>query len=482
MTTLVVSVLVYLAVTIAIGLYATRFVSNSKDYLVAGRSLPLYMTTATVFATWFGAETVLSVSATFVQDGLGGIPADPFGATFCLIFVALFFARAFYRMDLLTIGDFYKKRYGKGVEVLTSIAVTLSYLGWTSAQLTALGIVFNSLSQGAIPLNQGILLGAVIVLIYTTLGGMWSVALTDLFQSVVIVLGLIYVAALASGMAGGFGAVIAHASDANKFSFWPTGGSKEWFAFVAAWATLAIGSIPQQDVFQRVTSAKDESTAVRGSLLGAGAYFAFAFVPMFLAYAALMVNPEMVNGLLKQGGREIQLILPNFVLLHTPMFAQVMFFGALLSAILSTASGALLAPTGLFTENVLKPLFGDMSDKRFLLTLRVVLVLFTAGVLVFALNNTSTMYEMVQNAYKVTLVGAFVPLVCGIYWARASTQGALLSALAGLAVWAICESFFPEAVVPPQIVGLIASALGLVAGSLAPQLVRDGRAGTHARA
>ena len=482
MTTLVVSVLVYLAITIAIGLYAAKFVANSKDYLVAGRSLPLYMTTATVFATWFGAETVLSVSATFVQDGLGGIPADPFGATFCLIFVALFFARAFYRMDLLTIGDFYKKRYGKGVEVLTSIAVTLSYLGWTSAQLTALGIVFNSLSQGAISLNQGILLGAVIVLIYTTLGGMWSVALTDLFQSVVIVVGLFYVAVLASGMAGGFGTVIAHASDANKFSFWPTGGSKEWFAFVAAWATLAIGSIPQQDVFQRVTSAKDESTAVRGSLLGAGAYFAFAFVPMFLAYAALMVNPEMVNGLLKQGGREIQLILPNFVLQHTPMFAQVMFFGALLSAILSTASGALLAPTGLFTENVLKPLFGDMSDKRFLLTLRIVLVLFTAGVLVFALNNTSTMDEMVQNAYKVTLVGAFVPLVCGIYWSRATTQGALLSALVGLAVWVICESFFAEAVVPPQIVGLVASAIGMVVGSLAPQLVRDGRAGTHARA
>src|SRR5688572_15486827 len=101
MTTLVVSVLVYLAVTIAIGLYPTRFVSSSKDYLVAGRRLPLYRTTATVFATWFGAETVLSVSATFVKDGLGGIPADPFGATFCLIFVAVFFARAFYRMHRL---------------------------------------------------------------------------------------------------------------------------------------------------------------------------------------------------------------------------------------------------------------------------------------------------------------------------------------------------------------------------------------------
>ncbi|HEX5629982.1 MAG TPA: sodium:solute symporter family protein, partial [Usitatibacteraceae bacterium] len=331
MSTLVFFTIAYLVVTIAIGLYAAKFVSNSKDYLVAGRGLPLYMNVATVFATWFGAETVLSVSATFVKDGLGGIPADPFGASFCLVFVALFFARAFYRMDLLTIGDFYKKRYGKGVEVLTSLAVTLSYLGWTSAQLTALGIVFNSLSQGAITLDQGIILGAVIVLVYTTFGGMWSVALTDLFQSVVIVVGLVYVAVLATGMAGGVGTVVSHAADAGKFQFWPTGGSKEWWAFVAAWATLAIGSIPQQDVFQRVTSAKNENTAVRGSLPGAAAYFALAFVPMYLAYAALMVNPEMVNSLLKQEGREVQLILPNFVLGYMPMFAQVMFFGALLS-------------------------------------------------------------------------------------------------------------------------------------------------------
>jgi solute:Na+ symporter, SSS family len=480
MTSLVAFVLVYLGVTIAIGLYATKFVKNSRDYLVAGRGLPLYMNLATVFATWFGAETVLSVSATFAKDGLGGIPADPFGASFCLVFVALFFARAFYRMDLLTIGDFYKKRYGKGVEVLTSVAVTLSYLGWTSAQLTALGIVFNSLSQGAISLDAGILIGAFIVLVYTTLGGMWSVALTDLFQSVIIVLGLLYVAFLVSGMAGGVGAVVSHAAQAGKFQFWPTGGSKEWWAFVAAWMTLAIGSIPQQDVFQRVTSAKDEKTAVRGSLLGAVAYFTFAFVPMFLAYSALLIDPQATQALLKQEGREVQLILPNLILNHTPLFAQVMFFGALLSAILSTASGALLAPTALFTENVMKPLFGQMNDKRFLLTLRVVLIVFTAGVLVFALNNTSTMYEMVQNAYKVTLVGAFMPLACGIYWKRASTQGAVVSAVAGLVTWVVCERFYAEAMIPPQMVGLFAAAIGIVAGSLAPQLIRDGRQGTHA--
>ena len=123
---LIAFVVVYLIVSIAIGLWAARRVHNSKDYLVAGRSLPLYINVATVFATWFGAETVLSVSATFAKDGLGGIVADPFGASFCLIFVAVFFARTFYRMDLLTIGDFYRKRYGKSVEVVSGLIITIS--------------------------------------------------------------------------------------------------------------------------------------------------------------------------------------------------------------------------------------------------------------------------------------------------------------------------------------------------------------------
>src|SRR3970282_1488011 len=199
---LIASVAASFLVTIGIGLWAAKRVHNSKDYLVAGRSLPLYMNMATVFATWFGAETVLSVSATFAKDGLGGIVADPFGSSFCLFFVALFFARAFYRMDLLTIGDFYRKRYSKPWEVVTGGAITASYLGWGSAQVTALGLVFSVLSGGVISLNTGIVIGAAIVLGYTIWGGMWSVALTDLFQSIVIIVGLMMIVWLGGHMAG----------------------------------------------------------------------------------------------------------------------------------------------------------------------------------------------------------------------------------------------------------------------------------------
>ena len=470
---LVTFVVLYMLITIGIGLFAARRVHNAKDYLVAGRSLPLYMNVATVFATWFGAETVLAVSATFAMDGLSGIPGDPFGASAALFLAALLFARLFYRLNLLTIGDFYKKRYGKGVEVLTSIAITLSYLGWTSAQMTALGLVIHILSGGAVELNHAILGGAAIVMVYTMFGGMWSVAFTDLFQTVIIIIGLSLVAYMVGDLAGGVGPVVSHAIEAGKLNLIPpeADGAMIW-AIAAGFLTVAFGSVPQQDVFQRMTSAKDEKTAVRGTMIGASVYLLFAAVPIYIAYSALVMDPNLAQLFGSEDGRAVQRILPDLILNKMPVWVQVMFFGALLSAILSTASGTLLAPTATFTENVLKPFAPHMSDRQFLLTLRIVLVTFTLGALLFALNSRSTMYEMVQNAYKVTLVAAFVPLVAGAFWKRASTQGAFCSIVLGLLFWIGAEMTASEAMVPPQLVGFAASVIGMLLGSLAPQLVK----------
>src|SRR4051812_22862767 len=459
----------YLLVTIAIGLWAAQRVHTSKDYVLAGRSLPLYMNTATVFATWFGAESVLSVSVEFSKSGLGGIIADPFGSSMCLVIVALFFARAFYRMDLLTIGDFYRKRYGPTMELGTSVVIAISYLGWTAAQLTALGLVLSTLTDGAISLSTGIIISGIFVLAYTIWGGMWSVAMTDLFQSVMIIVGLVLVAWVVGDMAGGSSKVIAAALEGGRFEFWPKGGTREWFAFVTAFLTLAIGSIPQQDIFQRVTSAKDERTAIIGSLLGGVVYFCFVFVPIFIVLAALMVDPSLGSLLKAEDVREMQRVLPNFILEHTPLWIKVLFFGALLSAILSTASGAIIAPTSLCTENIIRPRFPHMSERQFMLSLRLVLVSFTLAALIFALNSKQTMYDMVQNAYTVTLVAALVPLAAGIFWKRSSNTGAILSSLFGLVSWVIAAFTAPDATVPPPLVGLAFSLFGMVAGSLLPR-------------
>jgi Na+/proline symporter len=301
---------------------------------------------------------------------------------------------------------------------------------------------------------------------------MWSVAFTDLFQTVVILIGLTLVALLIGDLAGGAGKVISHAAADGKLTMFPAGmDAAKWWAMAGAFFAFAFGSIPQQDVFQRMTSAKNESTAVLGTILGGLIYFCFAFVPIFIAYAALVADPAIKELFAGDDARAIQRILPDLVLGKMPLWAQIMFFGALLSAILSTASGALLAPTAAFTENVLRPFVPHMSDRQNLLTLRIVLVTFAVCALLFALNSKSTMYEMVQNAYNVTLTGAFVPLLAGAYWKRANTQGALFAIVLGVGTWLAASTVAADALVPPNLVGLFASVLGMVLGSFAPPIL-----------
>ena len=474
---LITCVILYMVATVAVGLYASSRVHSAKDFMVAGRSLPLYMNFACVFATWFGAETVLSVSAKFADKGMGHVSGDPFGASVCLILVGLLFARTFYRLELLTIGDYYHLRYGKFVEVVTSLGIASSYLGWTSAQLSALGLVINVLFP-QISLNESIIIGAAIVTVYTLFGGTWSVALTDVIQTGAIVVGLIIVAALMGSLAGGFDVVLSEAHKQGKLNLFPHTTASAWMIFVGEFITMSLGSIPQQDVFQRVTSAKDERTAFIGTIGGGVFYFAFAFVPMFIAFSATVIDPAYAAHFQAEDAREVQKILPTLVLHKTPIWCQVLFFGAVLSAILSTASGTLLAPASVLTENVLQQFTKHFSDRTMLWLLRSVLVMVAIISTLISINSESTMYEMVESGYSVTLVVAFIPLACGVYWRRASTQGAVFSILLGLPAWIGFSFLHAEEseelwrCIPPQLVGLAASAVGMVLGSLMPPWIK----------
>ncbi len=470
MNTLLWFVILYWIISVGIGLYAARYVNSSSDFALAGRSLPMYVVTATVFATWFGSETVLGIPATFLKEGLGGVVSDPFGSSLCLVFVGLFFARKLYRMNLLTIGDFYKQRYGRTVEVLVTLCIVVSYLGWVAAQIKALGLVFSVVSGGYITPEAGMLIGAGSVLIYTLMGGMWSVAITDFLQMIIIVVGMLYIGWEVAGMVGGAGAVISHAAAAGKLEFWPAPTTREVLWFIAAAITIMLGSIPQQDVFQRVSSSRNEQIAGNASVLGGVLYFIFAFVPMFLAYSATLIDPDMVNSLIDV---DPQKILPTLIMTKVPVLAQVMFFGALLSAIKSCASATLLAPSVTFTENIIKEIIPKQSDRQFLLTMRIVVLTFTVFVTWFALNSEASIFKMVENAYKVTLVAAFVPLVFGLYWKRSTNQGALAAVLLGLASWIGLEIVAPEGLFPPQLVGVLLAFTGMIVGSLLPQWQRS---------
>jgi solute:Na+ symporter, SSS family len=315
------------------------------------------------------------------------------------------------------------------------------------------------------------IVGTLAVLIYVVIGGFLAVAWTDFIQMIVLVIGLSVIAFFSADLAGGADKVFAMASKNNLWNFLPQPTFTEIAGFIGAGLTMMLGSIPQQDVFQRVMSAKDAATARNGAVIGGTSYILFAFVPMFIVSCAVVV---MGSSALDMAKSDYQRLLPTFVLTKMPLVMQIFFFGALLSAIKSTSSATLLAPSTSFVENILKNLRPGMSDRQQLFAMRSTIVVFATLVLAYAVVMKGTsIYELVSAAYQVTLVGAFVPLAMGLYWKRATTQGAIFSLAAGVSTWIL---FFPQvtnlgAEFPAQLAGLIAAFGGMLIGSLMPQIV-----------
>lgn len=444
-------IILFFAINILIGFFAAKKVHSSKDFMLAGRQLPIYICSTALFATWFGSETVMGASSQMAENGLLGIIEDPFGASLCLILVGLFFARPLYRMNLLTFGDFYKEKYGRKVELLASFCLIVSYFGWIAAQMVALGIIFNVVS--GINITVGIIIGTLIVVLYTFIGGMWAISLTDFLQTIFILLGLTF-ALVELALQIPIEKVFQNVPE-NHFNFFPEKNSVSMLNYLAAWITIGLGSIPQQDVYQRVMSARSEKVAVWSSYIGGVMYFTVALIPLVLVLYAKYLQPDLFNG-------DEQLILPNLILQKTNIGTQILFFGALFSAIMSTASAAILAPASILSENILRKYFHADSDKQLLRLTKISVVIIAVCSFVMAMSQ-SNIYELVGESSALSLVSLFVPLVFGLFWKKATSTGALLSIIFGMTVWML--ALFFEMEIHPLLYGLGASFLGMMIGT-----------------
>lgn len=455
-------IVAYLLLTLLIGYWASRRIKSSADFVVAGRRLPLFIAGSALFATWFGSETIMGASSEFVEHGVIGIIEDPFGAALCLILVGLFFARPLYRLNILTFNDYFRIRFSRKVEWVSAIFMVPSYFGWIAAQLVAMAIILQVLA--GIPIVGGIWICTLIVVIYTYIGGMWAVSVTDFIQTLVIIAGLLFLAIQLFGDIGSFDR-LTDGRPAGFFDFWPERDWNSMLTYIAAWITIGLGSIPQQDVFQRTMSAKSEKTAVRAAYMGGLMYLTIGCLPLFIGLCATVLYPELA------AGEDPQMILPQVVLQHSNLGMQAIFFGAILSAILSTTSGAILAPASVIGENLLKPRFPQWTDKQFLQALRFSVVGVAVASAIMAMMKAN-IYELVSQSSALSLVSLFVPLVAGLYWKRGTAQGALVSMLAGMGTWILFE-WLVETEIPSLIFGLLASILGMIMGSLwGPQISR----------
>jgi len=447
------SIVVYLLLNLGIGFWASKRISTTSDFVLAGRRLPLILAASVTFATWFGSETIMGAPTEFVEHGLLGVIEDPFGASLCLFLIGLFFARRFYKMNIITFCDFFRIRYGRKAELLSAILLIPSYFSWIAAQLLAMGIVLKVVLGW--PLTECILLSSFVVVLYTIWGGMWSVSITDFFQTIMIIVGLLVVAVVLYFKAGGFSPLISAAPN-GFFRFYPEAGFKNYLEYFAAWITIGLGSIPQQDVFQRVMSAKSAKVSVNATLLSAFMYLTVALLPLFIGLCGHHLYPG-------EAGTDGQMIIPNMVLMHMGIPLQILFFGALVSAILSTTSSAIMAPAVVLGENVIKFFRPELTDKQLLLLIRLAIVGITC-ICIFMAATRESIFELVAESSAFSLVSLFVPLTAGLFFKNPNLAGCILSMLTGLAVWLFCLQIGTE--YPALIYGLLASMLGMLLGML----------------
>ena len=443
----------YLILTVAVGAWSSRLVKNSSDFVLAGRSLPLFLSASALFATWFGSETIFGASSVYLEEGLLGVIEDPFGGALCLVLFGMFFLRPMYRMNVLTIGDVFKNIFGKRVEFFASVFMIPAYFGYVAAQLVALSLVLGAVTD--LSLMEGILISSAIVVFYTFLGGMWAISITDFIQTTMIVIGLIWVAIMVAKEAGGVGEIFAQAPP-ESFQFFPENTLNGWTNYFGAWIILGLGSIPSQDIYQRVMSSKSEKVAVQSTYLAGLFYVSFGLLPLFIALGAKVLYPELYL-------ENKQMLLPSMVLQHGGLPVQIVFFGALISAIMSTTSSGLLAPAAIISENLIRPYFGKkLQDSHFLWILRINVVL-VAMIAILMASWKSNIYELVAGASILMLVSLFVPLTAGLYWKKASRMGALMAMVFGMIVYLAAENYLWAE--NNHLIGLLASAASMVIGS-----------------
>jgi len=338
----------YIFVQFAIGLYVSRRIRTEDDYLVAGRSLGPGLTTFTVFATWFGAETCVSAAGLAYANGLIGASAEPFGYGLCIIVLGLFLAVPLWRMRLSTPADFFRIRYSPAVERLTVLLMVPTSVFWAAAQVRAFGHVLSAAS--GLEVEVTIAVAAIVVIVYTAVGGLLAVAWTDLVQGIALIVGLVVLAA---------GVVFAVGPEA--FAAIPTerlrlfgGGERPLLETLEVWTIPVLGSLTAAELITRVIAARSPQVAKGATLAGGGGYLLVGLIPVAMGLLAGVIMP---------GVAEPEQVLPLLAQTYLPTALYVVFAGALVSAILSTVESALLVAGSLASHNLMVPLLPGLSER-----------------------------------------------------------------------------------------------------------------------
>ncbi len=430
----------YIALMLGVGVYASRKTHTAAEFIVAGRRLPMFLCTATIIATWFGGGTMMGASGAAYDDGLLGVIADPFGAALALFITGLFFARLFRRLKLLTFVDLVEQRYGKTAATITTLTSLISNIGWVGAMLVAFGLVLTSLT--GTPLEIGIVGGAVVVFIYTMVGGMWAVALTDAYQMTIIMVGLVILLVVVLIDVGGWSAISPQLPE-NTFRLMPIQHDWEhWLNYLRLWFIFGLADVAGQSLMGRAMAAKSERVAQNSFYYGGFGYLMFGMIPVLLGIIASVTMPGLSDS---------ESVVPALAVEHLHPVAVAIFVGAILAAIMSSCDSALLSCASLISRNLF-PLFAPhSSDRKILLVARTAIPVCGITAVLVALK-AQVVFDVMIDANIVSLCTIVVPFYLAVWWKKANRTGALAAMFVGFSVWLTTRTIAPE--LPGDLIGL----------------------------
>ncbi len=421
-----VTVVAYTVLMIALSWWTRGKIKDHEDFLVAGRRLPLHLAWATIVATWFGAGAMLTATDTVRAEGLRGAALDPIGAGLCLFLAGWLLARPLWEMKLLTLPDFYGRRFGPSTERLSAVLMIPTYFGWIAAQFVALAHLLE-LVFGLDP-AIGMLLVAIVGMLYTLIGGMWSVTLTDAAQIAVVAIGLVVLSGTVLMELGG--GSIGHGLDrlvdetaAERLQLVPRETAAAFVAWIGVVAVGALGNLPGQDLTQRIFASRSASTAVWACHIAGIVYFGLGVFTLTMGLAADVLVP----------GEHTRATMPLLASLFLSPWAAVLFVLAVMSAVLSTIDSAILSPSSVLAQNLLASRFPKID---LLVLNRWSVVFITAASLVTAYAGESA-YSLLESAYELGLVSLLVPLVLGLRTKLGGPRAAIASMLAGTVLWCL---------------------------------------------
>ena len=433
---------------LAIGLHASRRAQSATEFIVAGRRLPLFLCTATIVATWFGGGTMLGASGASYDDGLLGVIADPFGAALALFLVGLFFARIFRRLKLLTNVDFIDQRYGKTAATITALTQIVANIGWIGAMLVAFGLVFESLT--GTPLEIGIVGGALVVFIYTMVGGMWAVALTDSLQMAIVIIGLVILFVVVLVDVGGWSTILPQLPE-NTFRLVPLKHDWEhWLNYLRLWFIFGLADVAGQNLLGRAMAAKSERVAQNSFYFASFAYFMFGMIPVLLGIIASVTMPGLPDS---------ESVVPAMAIEHLHPVAVAVFVGAILAAIMSSCDSALLACASLASRNLLRLFVRSPTDRHTLQVARIAIPVCGITAVGVALK-AQVVFDVMIDANLLTLTAIVAPFFLAVWWKKANRTGALSAMAVGFSTWLITRAVAPE--LPGDMIGLVASLLTML--------------------